>query len=175
MRRTAVSVLLAVVVASAAACGDEAEPQAAPSVVPASGIPASAAPATSAAAGVVGSIAFACEAADGLYATLNKQSQAHIQRGFEAEKRGDTATVAKELAALNPMFLAVSAKFGEAADRVADDEVKFALSELADAASTASSFTTFREFGAMQQLTVSAELVLIRKCRYSGYKMVNLV
>jgi hypothetical protein len=83
--------------------------------------------------------------------------------------------VAKELAALKPMFLAVSAKFGEAANRVADAEVELALNDLADAASTASSFTTFAEFGAMQQLTVSGELVLIRKCRYSGYKMVNLV
>ncbi|MEU7820580.1 hypothetical protein [Catellatospora sp. NPDC049133] len=165
MRRTAVSVLLALTMLGAAACGDEAAPQAVPS----------AAPASSAAADPVASLAFACEAADGLYATLNKQTQAHIQRGFAAEKRGDTATVAKELAALEPMFLAVSAKFGEAADRVDDAEVELALNDLADAASTAASFTTFAEFGAMQQLTVSAEFVLIRKCRYSGYKMVNLV
>lgn len=157
--------LLALAMASAAACSEEAAPQAAPS----------AAPASSAAADAVASIAFACEAADGLYATLNKQTQAHIQRGFEAEKRGDTAAVAKELAALEPMFLAVSAKFGEASDRVADAEMKVALNELADAASTAASFTTFGEFGAMQQLTVSGELVLIRKCRHSGYTMVNLV
>lgn len=166
MRRTAFSVLLALTLAGAAACSAEAGPQAAPT---------SAAPASSAAANPVTSLAFACEAADGLYATLNKQTQEHIQRGFAAEKRGDTATVAKELAALKPMFLAVSAKFGEAANRVADAEVELALNDLADAASTASSFTTFAEFGAMQQLTVSGELVLIRKCRYSGYKMVNLV
>ncbi|GAA1615574.1 hypothetical protein ACFQY4_17745 [Catellatospora bangladeshensis] len=171
MRRTAFFMLLAVVVAGAAACGDQAQPQA----VASADAPAPTAPAGSAAADAVASIAFACEAADGLYATLNKQTQAHIQRGFEAEQRGDTAAVAKELQALEPMFRTVSAKFGEAADRVADPEVKVALSDLAEAASTASSFTKFSDFGAMQQLTVSAELVLIRKCRYSGYKMVNLV
>ncbi|MEU8075105.1 hypothetical protein AB0B31_06615 [Catellatospora citrea] len=166
MRRTAVSVLLAVVVAGVAACGDEVEPQAAPSA---------AAPASSAAADPVASVPFACEAADGLYATLNQQTQEHIQRGFAAEKRGDKATVAKELAALEPTFLAVAAKFAEASDRVADAEVKVALRDLSDAAVAGSTFTKFSEFGSMQQLTVSGELVLIRRCRDAGYKMVNLV
>ncbi|MEV4417201.1 hypothetical protein [Catellatospora sp. NPDC049609] len=165
MRRTALSVLLTVIVAGAAGCGGEAEPKAGPSTAPAS----------SAAADAVASIPFACEAADGLYATLNKQAQEHIQRGFAAEKRGDTATVAKELAALEPMFLGVSAKFAEASGRVADAEMKVALTGLADAAATAATFTAFSEFGAMQQLTVSGELILIRKCRDAGYKLVNLV
>lgn len=167
MRRTAVFVLLTVVLAGVAACGDRAEPQAGPS--------SSSIPASSAAPDVLAGVPAACEAADGLYATLNKQTQGHVQRGFEAEKRGDKATVAKELAALQPMFLAVAGKFAEASDRVADAEVKVALRELSDAAVAGSTFTTFREFGSMQQLTVSGELVLIRRCRDAGYKMVNLV
>ncbi|WP_144124231.1 hypothetical protein [Catellatospora sichuanensis] len=165
MRRTAVSVLLAVVMTGVVACSDAAEPQAGPSVVPAS----------SAASDVLASVPAACEAADGLYATLNTQTQQHIQRGFEAEKRGDKATVAKELEALEPTFLAVAAKFAEASDRVADAEVKVALTDLSDAAVAASTFTKFSEFGSMQQLTVSGELVLIRRCRNAGYKLVNLV
>ncbi|GAB4051406.1 hypothetical protein [Catellatospora paridis] len=165
MRRTAASVLLTVVMAGVAACSDEAAPQAGPSAVPAS----------SAASDVIGSVPAACEAADGLYATLNEQTQGHIQRGFEAEKRGDKATVAEELAALEPMFLAVAAKFAEASDRVADAEVKVALRDLSDAAVAGSTFTKFSEFGSMQQLTVSGELVLIRRCRDAGYNMVNLV
>lgn len=158
MRRT---IAIAFTALSLTACGSTVDNGATgPSAVPSSG-PAMDLPT-------------ACAAVDGVYTTLDAQTQQQISDGVQAEARGDQATVKKNLLALRPLFTSVSATFGDTAGKVQDPEVRAALTTMAQAAAQETEFDSFQDFQSLAALLAPAEAVLKQKCAAAGYTLKNV-
>ncbi|GHJ48824.1 hypothetical protein Cs7R123_61660 [Catellatospora sp. TT07R-123] len=138
-----------------------------------------AAPASSAAApevpdGLVMTAQAACEEADGLYHTLGPGARAEIVKGVRAEAKGDTAAVEAALTELRPLFTSTSATFADVAGKVADPDLKAALTTLSEVAAKEATFTSFAAFESVAALAAPAESVLKGKCAEAGRPLVNL-
>jgi hypothetical protein len=165
-------ILAAAFIASLAACSSPARPDAAPTQGTAA--PVSATGSADEAPALVMDTPTVCAAVDGIYTGLGPSAQAQVAQGVAAEKRGDTATVKQTLDALHPVFTSTAAAFADTADKVTDPALKTALNSLADAATTASRYTTFAEFPSMAGLTSQGEAVIKQKCAAAGYTLKNV-
>lgn len=136
--------------------------------------PSASAPAAGATPQITFSPAMACEAVDGVYTTLSSNSQAVIAKGVRAEATGDAATVRAALAELKPLFVSTGNTFTDTASKVADPDMKAALSQLAESAKKQASFTSFAQFRSLEAMTAAPESVLKEKCAQAGRPLTNL-
>lgn len=116
----------------------------------------------------------ACKSADQTYTELEDVWQEHIRLGTSAERRGDKASVAKALAALEPMLSSTAGTLADAAAKVADPTLKEALNSLADSAAKSTLFTSFAEFQKLEAMNAPAESTLKRECPKHGYRLRNI-
>lgn len=180
MRRTLALAFVTLVTASA--CGGTDDTASTPTASPSATVTAApSGPATYAGGEFEGgdnpeggyTAAQACEMTDLSY-PLSESAQADVRAGYAAERRGDKAGVRKALEALQPVFTSSAATFADTASKVADPALKTALNSLADAATKATTFTTFAEFDKMEELTASGEAILKIECPKAGYQLKNI-
>ncbi|WP_346049169.1 hypothetical protein [Actinomadura chokoriensis] len=136
--------------------------------------PSASAPAASATPQITITPAMACEAVDGVYTTLSSNSRAVIAKGVRAEATGDAATVRAALAELNPLFVSTGNTFTDTASKVADPDMKAALTQLAESAEKQASFTSFAQFRSLEAMTAAPESVLKEKCAQAGRPLTNM-
>jgi hypothetical protein len=116
----------------------------------------------------------ACEAVDGLYTSLDSDTQALITKGVRAEAKGDTDTVKETLVALRPIFASTSATFTDTAGKVQDPALKEALTALAAAAAQEAAYDSFADFQALAARVAPAEATLKERCAAAGYALQNV-
>jgi hypothetical protein len=116
----------------------------------------------------------ACETADLLYQSLDKDTRAYVSAGVQAEANGDAEGVRSALEDLHPFLTSVSRTFQDTAGKVQDPQMKDALTQLSGAAAKEATFTSFAEFKSLAALVTPAETILKAKCAEAGYQLVNI-
>ncbi len=123
--------------------------------------------------GVVLDMATVCMTADSTY-VLEPAEQRILAAGRAAEAKGDTTGVKAALDKLKPVFTRVSATLADTAGKVADPELKAALTSLAQSAAKSAEFKSFTEFQSLAAMTAAPEAILKKKCADSGNPLFNL-
>ena len=116
----------------------------------------------------------ACQTADLLYQSLDRDTRAHVVAGVQAEAKGDTEGVRVALEELHPFLTSVSNTFLDTANKVQDPQMKSGLTQLSEAAAKEANFKSFAEFESLAALVAPAENILKAECAEAGYRLVNI-